>query len=75
MSAYTSIKGIISDFFFTAGKFASWLLKERFNNIEYIENVKCPALFIHGKADKLISYQHSKTLANKLIERQNNNIM
>ena len=47
------------------GKFAgflSHLVKERFVNIEEMENVKCPTFFLHGKKDKLIPYQHSKDL-------------
>lgn len=62
VSPYTSIKGVADKLF---GKFLSgvFMVKERFKNIEKIGDVKCPVLLIHGKKDQLISYEHSKRLA------------
>lgn len=62
ISPYTSIKGVADRLFgkFLAGVF---MVKERFKNIEKIKEVKCPVLLIHGKLDKLISYEASKKLA------------
>ena len=59
MSPFTSIRGVVKDI---AGRLAQYLIKERFNNLSNIKDVKCPVLFIHGKKDKLISFKHSKLL-------------
>ena len=56
VSAFTSIKDIGSD------KFCSWLLEDIFNSINYIGQVKCPILLIHGEDDSLISPIHSEKL-------------
>lgn len=39
------------------------MVKEQHNNLESIEKVKCPLFIVHGKADKLISYENSINLA------------
>jgi len=54
MSAFTSIKAIIKDLI---GKVASWLVRERFVNVDAIKEVTCPTLIIHGKSDELIPWQ------------------
>ena len=59
VSPFTSIKDVTK---YNYGQIASGFLKERFNNKEAIEKVKCPVLFIHGKEDKLISFEDSRTL-------------
>ena len=59
MSAFTSIRDVVKDF---AGKWAQYLIKQRFNNLEAIRNVSCPIFLIHGQRDKLIPYSHSKEL-------------
>ena len=59
MSAFTSIKAIIKDLI---GKVASWLVRERFVNVDAIKEVTCPTLIIHGKSDELIPWQQSETL-------------
>lgn len=51
MSAYTSIKSVVKD---KAITMISYLVKERFRNIDKISKVKCPVLLIHGKKDTLI---------------------
>lgn len=59
MSPYTSIRDAVRDI---AGNWATYLVAERFKNIEEIEKVKCPCFFVHGKKDKLIPYEHSRRL-------------
>lgn len=59
ISPYTSIKAVVKDI---AGQLVSTLFAERFNNIEEIEKVECPCLFIHGKKDTIIPWSHSKAL-------------
>jgi abhydrolase domain-containing protein 17 len=58
MSAYTSIKAVVKNI----GKGLSYLVKQRFNNIENIRNITCPTFLVHGKMDKLIPYTHSQML-------------
>eukprot|EP01017_Pseudomicrothorax_dubius_P046108 TRINITY_DN8078_c0_g1_i1.p1 TRINITY_DN8078_c0_g1~~TRINITY_DN8078_c0_g1_i1.p1 ORF type:complete len:320 (-),score=35.52 TRINITY_DN8078_c0_g1_i1:78-1037(-) len=59
MSPYTSIKGVVNDLFGTVGSF---LIQERFNNLEEMRFVICPTLLVHGRMDELISYRHSEDL-------------
>lgn len=59
MSAFTSIRDVVKDF---AGKWAQYLVKQRFNNLEMIAKVNCPIFLIHGQKDKLIPYTHSEEL-------------
>lgn len=61
MCPYTSIRRVVKDL---VGYFAQYLVAERFVNIEKITQTKCPTLFIHGKKDSLIPYQHSVDLMN-----------
>ena len=56
ISAFTSIKNIGKD------HNASMFLEQIFNSYKYITNIKCPILFIHGKRDNLIKYEHSLEL-------------
>ena len=65
VAGYTSLKKLVGDHF---GKVAKWMIAERFENINKMENVKCPTLFIHGEADELISYSHSVELRNRMKE-------
>jgi len=60
MSPYTSIKAVAKG---VAGKMGA-LVAERFRNIDEIQNVKCPSLFLHGQKDKLIPFSHSVELLN-----------
>jgi len=43
----------------------SVFLKERFKSIEYIQNVKCPTLLIHGQSDPLIPFTETLLLKEK----------
>ena len=65
MSAFTSIRAVVKDF---AGKWAQYLIKERFNNFEAIPKVKCPVFFVHGQRDNLIPFSHSQDLHSKKIK-------
>jgi hypothetical protein len=56
LSAYTSIKSVVTEKF---GTMLSTLVSEHFDNLSIMENVKSPTLLIHGKQDNLISYTHS----------------
>ena len=62
MSAFTSIKAVVKDL---AGKWATFLIKERFPNFEHISKVTCPSFFVHGLKDSLIPYKHSQELQSK----------
>ena len=67
MSAFTSIKNIGKDYH------ASIFLEEIFNSYRYVTNIRCPILFIHGKKDSLIGYNHSIELY-KDIKKNNNSV-
>lgn len=41
------------------GSFLSWMLADRFDNIECLRNVKAPVLIIHGQKDELIPCTHA----------------
>ena len=45
MTAYMSIRSVVGS---VAGKLASFLVYERFRNIDNIKKVTCPTFLIHG---------------------------
>ena len=55
ISSFTSIRAVADNL---VGPL-KYLLKERFNSKEYIQNVTCPILFIHGQSDPLIPYKET----------------
>lgn len=59
VSGFTSIKSVAQN---VVGKMLGLLVKERFTSKEYIKNVTCPTLFIHGQKDTLIPFSHSLEL-------------
>ena len=61
VSGFTSIKDAARSL---VGNILQVLVKERFTSIEYIKNVTCPILFIHGQKDQLIPFEHSLKLKN-----------
>jgi fermentation-respiration switch protein FrsA (DUF1100 family) len=69
MSAFTSIRAVVRDL---AGKWATYLVKERFNNLDCMSRVICPTFIVHGLKDRLISYKHSQDLHSKLTSDPNN---
>ena len=58
VSAFTSLKSVAGHLV----GFMSFLLKERFNSLDYIKNVKCPVLMIHGQSDSLIPFKETLIL-------------
>lgn len=42
-----------------------YVVADRFNNLEIINNVTCPLLLIHGQRDNLIPFSHSVQLSEK----------
>ena len=62
ISPYTCIRDLVQCMY---GKFFAYIVKDRFRNIDKIEFIECPALFIHGKKDKLIGHNLSEQLAKK----------
>ena len=59
VSAFTSIRNAAQNL---VGGFLKYFISDRFNSIEYIKKVTCPIMFIHGRKDTLISFQHSLQL-------------
>jgi len=57
-SAYSSVRDIAKDYMGLLGS----LIPDTLSSKSLIKNVKCPALFIHGKVDDLIPYTHSEEL-------------
>jgi pimeloyl-ACP methyl ester carboxylesterase len=63
MTPFTSIKDAAKDLFGGwGGGFASYAVYERFRNIDYIKEAKCPCFFLHGLKDTLIPFEHSVQL-------------
>ena len=61
MSSYTSIKDASKSFLGWAS-FLSFIVYEKFRNIDSIKKAQCPVFFLHGKADTLIPFSHSQEL-------------
>lgn len=61
VSAFTSIQAVAKDMV----GFLNILLKNRFNSIDYIKNVTCPTLLIHGQCDPLINFKETLLLKEK----------
>jgi fermentation-respiration switch protein FrsA (DUF1100 family) len=59
MSPFKSLRDVAKD---RVGKILSYLLADRYRNVDLIEFVKCPVLIIHGNSDTLIDVSHSYTL-------------
>ena len=59
MSPFKSLRDIAKD---RVGKLLSYLLADRYRNIDLISKVRCPILIIHGKSDTIIDVSHSIAL-------------
>mmetsp|Transcript_15034 Transcript_15034/g.10914 ORF Transcript_15034/g.10914 Transcript_15034/m.10914 type:complete len:98 (+) Transcript_15034:782-1075(+) len=59
MSPFTSISNIIRE---SSAKYLSFMVRDRFRNIDLIADVTCPTFIVHGQRDTLISYRHSQDL-------------
>ena len=55
ISAFTSIKAVANNLV----GFLKVLVKERLTSIDYIKNVTCPIIFIHGQKDPLIPFKET----------------
>ena len=64
MSAFTSLKAVVKHI----ACFISFLVTDRLKNIELIQQVKCPKVFIHGLEDTLVPYNNSQMLYNESSE-------
>lgn len=62
MAAYKSIPRVLSDTSLTR----LFLMHNNFDSINKIHKTKCPILFMHGKSDELIKWQHTRDLHNAL---------
>ncbi len=59
VSPYTSLKAAARSLF---GSVASFLVRERFDNLKAMEQIRCPTLIVHGQKDSLIPQSHAKEL-------------
>ena len=48
----------------------SYLVTDTFSPIDYIDKLKIPILLIHGKKDKIVSYEHSKRLYDEVKSKE-----
>ena len=55
VSSFTSIRAVANNLVGTL----KYLLKERLSSKDYIKNVTCPVLFIHGQSDPLIPFKET----------------
>ena len=62
ISPFTSIKAVAANMF----GFLKLFVSERFVNGKYIQDVRCPVLFIHGYKDKMIPYNEALLLKEKV---------
>jgi fermentation-respiration switch protein FrsA (DUF1100 family) len=62
MSPFKSIRDIVVE---QAGRYAAYLISDRFRNIDIIHKVRCPTFIVHGQRDTLINYRHSHELYQK----------
>ena len=56
VSGFTSIRDAAESL---VGGFLKLFVNERFTSVDYIKDVTCPILFIHGQKDALIPFSHS----------------
>lgn len=61
VSAFTSIRAVADNLVGALKVF----LKDRLNSIDYIRNVRCPILLIHGQRDPLIPFKETLLLKEK----------
>lgn len=53
MSPFTSLKAVVRDYL---GKWASYFVRDRFDNLENIKQVHSPTFILHGEKDTLIPF-------------------
>ena len=59
MSPFRSIEDVVGTLI---GRWAKIFIKDRFKNIEHIQEVECPVFIIHGAKDTLIPKEHAEDL-------------
>jgi fermentation-respiration switch protein FrsA (DUF1100 family) len=59
ISCFKSLKLVARHLF---GRIGEYLVKEQFNNLEWMPKVRCPVLLIHGKRDTLVPVDHAESL-------------
>ena len=59
LTPYTSLQNVVRSMF---GSIPAMLVRERFENIKNITQVKCPTLIIHGLQDQVIPESHALNL-------------
>lgn len=62
ISAFKSVKLVAKHLF---GRIGEYLVKEQFDNVSLISQVKCPTLLIHGKRDTIVPPEHAEALKSK----------
>ena len=70
VSSFTSIRAV-------AGNMVGplkYLVKDRFFSKNYIKEVRCPVMFIHGKSDPLIPYTETLELIEECKSEKNKNL-
>ena len=59
MSPFTSIREAARDI---AGRFAQYLVADRFRNVDNVQCFRCPTFVVHGLQDELIPVAHAQIL-------------
>jgi esterase/lipase len=60
MSGFVSLRAVVREM---AGKIFQYVVKDRFNNLEYIKSVSSPVLIIHGQSDTIINCEQSRQIS------------
>eukprot|EP01017_Pseudomicrothorax_dubius_P026463 TRINITY_DN2953_c0_g1_i3.p1 TRINITY_DN2953_c0_g1~~TRINITY_DN2953_c0_g1_i3.p1 ORF type:complete len:390 (+),score=31.41 TRINITY_DN2953_c0_g1_i3:174-1343(+) len=61
VSAFTSVRSVAKNLF---GSLAQIFVKERFDNLKMMQNVRSPVLLVHGSNDTLVPPSHATALRN-----------
>ena len=56
MSPYTSLRSVVRSL---TGSVISYLVAERFRNIDFMPKITCPTFIVHGQEDTLIPFSQS----------------
>ncbi|CAK90803.1 unnamed protein product (macronuclear) [Paramecium tetraurelia] len=62
MSPFTSLKDAVRDYIRFVGTWVQHLIRQRFNNLQNINDVTSPTFILHGKKDDMIPYQQAQRL-------------
>ncbi|CAD8136558.1 unnamed protein product [Paramecium pentaurelia] len=62
MSPFTSLKDAVRDYVRFVGTWVQHLIRQRFKNLDNINDVTSPTFILHGKKDDLIPYQQAQKL-------------